>query len=112
MHVDAQKVLLLGKVSMNKCLNCKPTFLCEILFQEKCHMADRLYTSAFRERRPKMRSAHPTSHVPVVKPKVSRPRSKSAHTSKISDSSTREKKTMAKAKQVKVIEVDSNLSDN
>ena len=72
-------------------------------------MADRPSTSASREGRTRMRSAHPTLHVPVVKPKVGRPRSKSAHTNKVSDSSKREKKTPMKAKQIKVIEIDSDL---
>ena len=83
-------------------------------------MADRPSTSAARVGSPKTRSAHQTPH--VVGSKVGRPRSKSALTSKITDSSkmTKVKKTPAKpTKQVKVvpppesrvIEIDSDNSD-
>ena len=69
-------------------------------------MADRPSTSASRVGRPRTGSAHQTPHVPVVKPKVGGPRSKSACASKITESSknTKVKKTPAKPpKQVKVV---------
>ena len=61
-------------------------------------MADRPSTSASRVGRPRTRLAHQPSHVPVVKPNGSRPRSKSAHASKITESSmnTKVKKTSVK----------------
>ena len=84
-------------------------------------MADRPSTSASRVGRLRSRSVHQTPCVPVVGTKVGRPRSKSAHASKITDSSkkTKLKKTPAKLKQVKVgpppesrvIEIDSDNSD-
>ena len=85
-------------------------------------MADRPSTSAARVGRPRTRSAHQTPHLPVVNPKVGWPRSKSAHASKITESSknTKGKKTPVKPpKQVKVvppleprvIELESDYSD-
>ena len=74
-------------------------------------MADRPSTSASGVGRPRMKSTHLTSCVLVVKPKTVRPRSMSAHTSKVSDSPKREKvkKTPMRVKQVTVIEIDSDL---
>ena len=81
-------------------------------------MANRPSTSTSRVGRPRTRS-----HVLVVKPKFDRPRSKSAHASKITHSSknTKVKKTPGRPpKQVKVvpllecrviIEIDSDNSD-
>ena len=68
-------------------------------------MADRSSTSTSRQGRPRTRSACQTPHV-LVKPKVGRPRSKSAHASKISDSSLKPKgkKTPGRPpKQVRVV---------
>ena len=48
-------------------------------------MADRPSTSTSGQGRPRTTSAHQTPCV-LVKPKVGRPRSKSAHASKITDS--------------------------
>ena len=83
-------------------------------------MAERPSTSAARVGRPGPRLVHQTPH--VVGSKVGRPRSKSVHTSKITDSSIKEKvkKTPTKpTKQVKVappleprvIEIESDNSD-
>ena len=53
-------------------------------------MADRPTTSTSRQGRSRTRSAHQTPHVPV-KPEAGRPRSKSAHASKIRDSSLKQR---------------------
>ena len=54
-------------------------------------MEDRPSTSTSRAGRPRTKSVHQTPHVPVGKPKVCRPRSKSAHASKVTDSSKKSK---------------------
>ena len=85
-------------------------------------MADRPSTSTSRVGSPRTKLAHQTPCVLVGKPKVGRPRSKSACTSKITESSkkTKGKKTPGRPpKQVKVvplhekrvIEIDSDNSD-
>ena len=69
-------------------------------------MADR--PSASRVGRPRTKSVHQTSHIPVGKPKVGRHMSESAHTSKVRDSSkkTKGKKTPGRPpKQVKVVPI-------
>ena len=69
-------------------------------------MADRPSTSTSRAGRPRTKSVHQTLCVPVGKPKVGRPRSMSAHASKITDSSIKPKgkKTPGRPpKQVKVV---------
>ena len=50
-------------------------------------MADRLSTSISRVGRPRTKSVCQTPCVTLGKPEVGRPRSKSAHTSKVTDSS-------------------------
>ena len=51
-------------------------------------MADRPSTSTSRAGRPKTKSVHQTPYAPLgAKPKVGSPRSKSAHTSKTTESS-------------------------
>ena len=54
-------------------------------------MADRPSTSTSRAGRLKTKSVHQTPRVPVGKPKVGRPRSKSVHASKFTDSSKKPK---------------------
>ena len=81
-------------------------------------MADRPSTPTSRAGRLRTKSLHQTPCVPVGKPKVGRPRSKSAHASKVTDSSKKlkGKKTPGRPpKQVKliptekkVIEIDSD----
>ena len=69
-------------------------------------MADRPSTSTSRQGRPRTKSVHQTPHVLVGKPKVGRPRSKSALASKVTDSSKKQKgkKTPGRPpKQVKVV---------
>ena len=84
-------------------------------------MADRPSTSTSRVGGPRTKSMHQTPHVPLGKPKVGRPRSRSAHASKVTDSSKKPKgkKTPGRPpKQVKlipiekkVIEIDSDNSE-
>ena len=85
-------------------------------------MADRPSTSTSRVERPRTKSMHQTPCVPVGKPKIGIPRSKSAHASKNSDSSKKPKgkKTPGRPpKQLKVvplpekrvIEIDSDNSE-
>ena len=54
-------------------------------------MADRPSTSTSGVGRPRTMSVHQTLCVPLGKPKAGRPRSKSAHASKITDSSKKPK---------------------
>ena len=84
-------------------------------------MADRLSTSTLRVGRPRTKSVYQTPCVLVEKPKVDRPRSKSALASKITDSSKKPKgkrNPRRPPKQVKavpierrVIEIDSDNSE-
>ena len=85
-------------------------------------MADRPSTSTSRAGRPRTKSVHQTPHVPVGKPKVGRPWSKSAHASTVTDSSKKPKGKGTPGrppKQVKVappikrrvIEIDSDNSE-
>ena len=68
-------------------------------------MANRPSTSTSRVGRPRTKSAHQTSCVPVGKPKIGTPRSKSTHASKMTDSSIKPKgkKSGRPRKQVKVV---------
>ena len=82
-------------------------------------MVDRPSTSTSRVGRPRTKSAHQIPHVPVEKPEVSRPRSKSALASNITDSSKKPKgkgNPCRPPKQVKVVPIERRVieidSDN
>ena len=78
-------------------------------------MEDRPTTSTSRVGRHRTKSVHRTPHVPLGKPKVGRPRSKSAQTIKVTDSSKKpkEKKTPGRPpKQVKLIPTEEKGNKN
>ena len=59
-------------------------------------MADRPSTSTLGVGKPRIKSVLQTLHVQVGKPKVGRPRSESAHLSKATDSSKKQKRKKTK----------------